>query len=162
VILLPFEKYALSTTLSVQASRQRLLDNLEPARGFAYIMRNKTRPYTGRIGSEDFEISRAIRYRNSFLPIIKGRFSDQHDHTEIQVTMRLNPLVVAFMSVWTAGVSIACGATIRDLLTRSPERPFAPVEMLSFGMLFAGYGFCLFLFKFESSNAKRFLSRLWL
>ena len=131
MILLPFEKYTLSTTLPIQAARKRLLDNLEPARDFAYIMRNKTKPYTGHIGSEDFEISRVIRYRNSFLPIIKGRFLDQHDHTEIHVTMRLNPLVIALMCIWTAGVSIACVATIRDLFTRSPEKPFAPVEMLS-------------------------------
>ena|ERR1700678_2369013 len=162
MILLPFEKYTLSTTLSIQAARQRLLDNLEPPRDFAYIMRNKTRPYTGRIGSQDFDISRVIRYRNSFLPVIRGRFSDQLDHTETYITMRPNPLVVALMSIWTAGVSIACVATVRDLLMRSSEKPFAPVEMLSFGMLLGGYGFCLFLFKFESSNAKQFLSRLWL
>jgi hypothetical protein len=156
---LPFEKYTISTSLSVEEAKRRLLDNLEPSRNLQYIG-NATKPYSGRIGIEEFTISRVIRYRNSFLPDIKGRFVNEMGHTEIHIVMRPTIVVLAFMGVWMSGILIACVASLVSLLAPSGG-PFSPMELIPFGMLLFGYLLCTLGFKVESAKSKQFLAELW-
>jgi hypothetical protein len=44
---LPFEKYSISTPLSIEQAKQPLVDNLEPERNPTYVMHHTTKPFTG-------------------------------------------------------------------------------------------------------------------
>ncbi len=64
-----------------------------------FYSRNHT-PYQGVVSEESFKIHRIIHYRNSFLPVIRGRFEEQGKSTLVHVTMSLHPLVAIFLGVW--------------------------------------------------------------
>ena len=157
---LPFEKYTLSILISPEEAKRRLLDNLEPERNVLYIMKNSTKPYTGTISADGFAISRIIRYRNSFLPVIKGRFMNDKNRTTVLITMRPPIFVLIFMSIWTSGVLLACVATLAVLIDPGKNK-FSPAELIPFGMLLFGYGLVTIGFKTESIKSKKFLSDLF-
>lgn len=134
---LPFEKYTIVTSLSVDEAKKRLLNNLEPDRTPQFIPNNVTKPYSGRICLDEFTIRRVIRYRNSFLPEIKGRFVSDMGHTEIHINMRPAVFVLVFMGIWMSGISLACIGIFASM--RSPRnRPFSPADLVPFGMLLFG------------------------
>jgi hypothetical protein len=118
-------------------------------------------PSLASVDDAGFNISRVIRYKNSFLPVVKARFLDEMGHAEIKITMRPTPFVLAFMGIWTGGVSLGCIAAVSNLLDKSRAAPFAPVELVPFAMLLFGYGLCTIAFRAESSRAKAFLAGLW-
>jgi len=47
-----------------------------------------------------FQINRVIRYRNSFLPQIKGYFIDKNSHREIHIKMKLQSFVIVSLIFW--------------------------------------------------------------
>lgn len=72
---LPFENIILTTKLSKEQTFIRLTDNIEAEQSFGFGYHNTTysKPYIGQIIGDNFEIKRAISYRNSFLPQIKAK-----------------------------------------------------------------------------------------
>ncbi|RXM40882.1 hypothetical protein BOQ62_03640 [Chryseobacterium sp. CH21] len=67
---LPFERITYTTNLSEQEVLTRLSGFVEPKK-FG-LGRNYIKEYEGSINDNNFEISRVIRNRNSFLPQIIG------------------------------------------------------------------------------------------
>jgi hypothetical protein len=67
-------------------------------------------PYEGTVSETGFKISRIIHYRNSFLPVIRGRFEPQVDGTTaIHIHMGVHTFVIAFLGFWCSiwfGISI--------------------------------------------------------
>ena len=64
-----------------------------------------SKPFEGTVSPTGFTISRAIRYRNSFLPLINGRFAATPTGTTVMVTMKLHPLVavIGILVIMTLG-----------------------------------------------------------
>jgi hypothetical protein len=52
-----------------------------------------TKPFEGTVSLTGFNISRTIRYRNSFLPILNGHFTQTPGGTTMNVSMTLHPLI---------------------------------------------------------------------
>src|SRR5687768_10407578 len=99
---LAFENYVLTSKLSIEEIKRRLVNNIEPKKSFSFFGFNKSsnKPYKGQIIGDTFTISRIINYRNSFLPVITGRISTFLGKTQINVKMRPVTSVLIFISVW--------------------------------------------------------------
>lgn len=163
---LPFESYTLETKLSTKEVRTRLEANIESRQGIRNNNRlsgNTGKPYEGKMTSDSFEISRVINYRNSFLPVIKGRIDTYLGKTRITIKMRMVIFVMVFMFFWLGIVGLVCLGIlimgiiqIRELL----QHGFSPVVLIPFGMFALGSLLFTFAFKAESKKAKSFLSDL--
>ncbi|AUT01436.1 hypothetical protein CLI64_14130 [Nostoc sp. CENA543] len=96
--ILPHDTFTITTPDSVNIVRQRLSQKVEPPKAFRFY--TKHAPYEGSISEDGFQISRIIHYRNSFLPMIRGRFEVQSHQTLIHVEMNIHPFVMAFLGFW--------------------------------------------------------------
>lgn len=151
--VLPFEKHILRTRLSKEQVIEKLKESVEPEKsfGFGSINFSYTKPYVGRINGETFEIKRAINYRNSFLPLIKGVVNSDIGRTKIDISMKPHDFVIAFMAIWFGGVTIGCIATTYVMLTDD----FNPFLLIPFAMLLFGIALVVGAFKTESSKSKK-------
>jgi hypothetical protein len=95
---------------------------------------------------DSFELQRAILYRNSFLPIIRGRIVPIEVGTRVNVTMYLHPVVALFMTFWLGAVGYALRAA--SSTSRLPL-----LLMFLFGVALTTGGFFP-----EAFKAKRLLS----
>lgn len=155
---LPIENIVYKTKLSKEQIVQKLTDNIEAEKSFGFGAHNFTysKPYIGRIVGNIFEIKRAISYRNSFLPQIKGEIYSDFDGTKIKVNMKPNTFVLVFMTIWFGGVFIGCLATTFALFTQK----FSPFFLIPFGMLIFGIALLFGAFKTESTTSKKDLLRI--
>jgi hypothetical protein len=102
-------------------------------------------PFIGLVQDDSFKMQRNIRYRNSFLPMIRGKISSYGVGTRVSVTMFLHPVVVVFMIFWLGML----GSVAASLPTLSP----IPWGMLAFGVVLPVGGFIP-----EAIKAKRLIT----
>jgi hypothetical protein len=102
-------------------------------------------PFIGRVQDESFKLRRDIRYRNSFLPLVRGRIVPTATGTRVTVTMFLHPFVALFTVFW---LGIAGYGAVTD--TSSGLFSWG---MFAFGVLLVTGGFFP-----EAFAAKRILS----
>src|SRR5688572_24540789 len=97
----PYENFYLTTQLQPNEVVSKIQENVSPrSRNIFQWKSDRTRPYQGLLDNNEFRISRIIRYRNSFLPIIKGEILKSLDGTRIHLKMRMHFFVYVFMFVW--------------------------------------------------------------
>jgi WD40 repeat protein len=97
--LLPYDTFTLETREPLPLVRERLAAEIERPKLRWGFSRNHA-PYEGKLSDNGFEIHRIIHYRNSFLPIIRGRFEPLPEGTKVRITMGLHPLVMGFLAFW--------------------------------------------------------------
>jgi hypothetical protein len=61
-------------------------------------------PLIGIVDDDSFRVRRDIRYQNSFLPLVWGRFTSTPTGTRVNVIMFIHPLVALFMVFWLGTV----------------------------------------------------------
>ncbi len=98
--LLPYDTLTLQTTDSLAILLERLTAHIEVQKNFRWSFSRNHKPYAGTLSETGFEIHRIIHYRNSFLPMIRGRFEPSPEGTIVHITMRLHPFVIAFLIFW--------------------------------------------------------------
>jgi hypothetical protein len=91
-------------------------------------------PFIGSVQDESFKLRRDIRYRNSFLPMIRGRITPNGVGTRVCVTMFIHPLVALFMIFWLGMVGFGA------ISTRSTSS-IIPGGMFIFGVALTVGGF---------------------
>jgi hypothetical protein len=148
---LPIENLIYKTRLSKDEVLIKLSDNIEKQKAFGFGAYNHaySKPYIGDIIDNSFKVSRAINYRNSFLPVIEGTVATDYVGTKISVKMKLHSSVIFFISIWLGGVSIACIVTLHALFTQG----FSPELLIPFGMLIFGTTLFFGGFKIESKKS---------
>ncbi|WP_313092138.1 hypothetical protein [Chryseobacterium flavum] len=148
---LPFERITYLTNLSEQEIITRLSGFVEPRKyGFR---RSYVKDYEGFVNEKNFEISRIIQYRNSFLPQISGIIQKNNYGTEIEVTMKLHVFVFIFLLFWCSiaiGIFIMIGSTEKKMSVEF----FMPLLMLLFV-----YALTMIGFKVESKRSKEYLKK---
>lgn len=123
-----------------------------------FIRTRAAKPYKGEIVGNTFKIQRIINYRNSFLPVIVGEVLPDRGGTRINIQMRLNILISAFVAAWFLFFSIGF-LVLCMLFLVEPE--FDPINLMStFGLVLFTAVFIAF-FKYESIKAKKFLQELF-
>jgi hypothetical protein len=96
----PFRKFEFSTRMSSEHAA-RLLDAIvEPPRKWGWPTSAKRGYFEGRVAGNRFKIHRIVYYRNSFIPIIQGKFRRQGLRTIVTLNMRLLwPIVVIWSGI---------------------------------------------------------------
>ena len=115
--------------------------------------------FNGTITDNTFRLQRNIQYRNSFLPVIRGRVDPTETGSEIHLKMSIHPLVIVFMAVWFAFVVLACLATIFGTIFGDSPFPLLG-RLLPWGMLLFGILLAIIPFRIETKKAKEKLESL--
>jgi hypothetical protein len=161
--IVPFEQVVYHSRLTKEELLVHLQNEIEAEKSFGFGASNHSfsKSYVGKITNNLFEIKRAISYRNSFLPNIKGEIQNDFNGSKVYVKMNLDKLVKVFMIVWLSLVSIACLAITYVTISNGgldPEGGFAvfiPFLMLVFGIALVSIGF-----KVESKRSIKDLEEL--
>ncbi len=163
-LLLPFDNFKLLTRLSATEVQHRMESITEPRKTFrGLFVTQKTKPYQGNVTGNQFEISRIITYRNSFLPLIRGRISTNMGQTEVAIWMRPVLFALIFMGFWLGIVGIICLAMAIEAFRQWEQllaHGVSPVSLIPFGMFVFGYLLLLLAYKTESRKSKAFLMQL--
>jgi hypothetical protein len=157
--------------LSLPWRRYEILSHMQPAEALAAIARVTapgrslwrhplSRPvadFEGAVGPDGFAINRVIRYRNSFLPMIKGRLEAAPVGTLITISMRPLWLVTIFWLFWMTFVAVFLAAM---LLAKIGVQNRSVGILVGAGMLAFGYLVCSIGFGLEARWAKQMLEKL--
>jgi len=92
----PFRRFQVLTPMSPARAAKVLQKIVEPAKTFRWPFSRKHRYFEGSVEADGYSISRIINYRNSFLPIIEGRFQIEGPQTIVTLNMRMAWPVVVF------------------------------------------------------------------
>lgn len=95
------------------------------------------RPFLGKVEGRSFRIRRDIHYRNSFLPLIRGRIAATPNGSRVSVVMFMHPAVLIFMLGWF-GMLVSVEWR---LLNANIARSYLPVTMMVFGLVMSLGGF---------------------
>lgn len=157
--LVPFEKYTLTTPLSIEEVRNRLIPIVKTK--WSFSLRRSHSPYVGKIGPEKFTIYSNTN-RNAFLPRIKGRMISEPGagamrKTQIHIVMR-PAIAVTVCLVLFLGVLGIPG--LFWILTHSQNEPLSDTIFIPCVMVF-GYGLITYTFRAEIPNSKKFLTKLF-
>jgi hypothetical protein len=149
--LIPYEKFQINTDLSSVELVKRIKTFTGEKTFFNF---NPSHEFSGHVNEYEFEITKNISYRNSFLPIIEGKIEQKTTGTQVTISMRLHLFVMCFMFVWFSGVGIGC----ITLFAKVDE--FSLPMLIPFGMLIFGVALVSGGFWFEASKQKRRLIEL--
>lgn len=158
ISLLPYKQIVFESQLNGAEARRRLA--LEVAKrnwGLQWFER-RTEKFEGTVSETDFQISRIIHYRNSFLPMITGRFIPLSQGVRIEVKMKLHVGVLLFTLVWLGivGFLVATGS--------AQVMAMGKVEILTAVPLLVMLLFLLtvtIMFKLEANKASKLLREIF-
>ncbi|WP_233258241.1 hypothetical protein [[Phormidium] sp. ETS-05] len=154
-MIFPFERFTITTALPPDIVREKLISVVEPpSRNIRWGMTKPDKPYQGKISESYFEISRIINYRNSFIPVIKGRIYPDGTGSKIHIEMTMHPFVMVFMAIW---LSVVGQAAVGVLIAAFSSATFDPTYLTPLGMFLVGLLICPLGFRPEANGSKKFL-----
>jgi hypothetical protein len=148
--LLPFDSFKIETSMS-QENAVRILCSRMGYEGKDY--------FRGKIQQDGFKIYRIINYRNSFLPIIRGRFRQEVEGVIISIQMRLHLFTVGFTAVWFSGVLFSLILCIGSLYSGKINKPIFLFLLII--MLLFGWALVNGCFWYEAKKAKKILLEMF-
>ncbi len=158
LIAFPFRRITLESSLPVVYVLKRVEQAVEPRRLWRFSRVH--RDFEGMVSRSTFKITRIIHYRNSFLPIIVGKVQPRLEGgTRVEITMRLNRAVAAFMILW-AGAPLAILVYFLFFVGGSARANAGGALAISFGMVCFGYLICAGGFNFEARRARDLLIKI--
>jgi hypothetical protein len=179
--LLPFESLLIQSRLTQEDAIKKLAEVVEIERTSMFSV-HSTKPYKGKIQGHKFTLTRTIRGRNSFLPVINGQIIPDIDGSLIKIYMELHIAVLIFIAVWLSPFIIGFlslmvimfvyllslifpnSSQVQDIITSSQIKPgvsliFSPLSLAI--PIFFAYGLPTLIFKSEASNSKAFFLNLF-
>ncbi|HET6227310.1 MAG TPA: hypothetical protein VFF27_13585 [Bacteroidia bacterium] len=161
--LFPFRSFTFISNDKIETVRinlARLVDaNRQPTFSlFRYVSQKE---FIGKVEENHFVISRTIYHRNSFLPIITGSLSSLGNQTIIDIKMRVNYFVLAFITFWLSVVGLFCLIMtimlIANLKAHDPKISKDFMILIPYGMFLMGSLLFIFPFRYEVKKAKELL-----
>jgi len=144
---MPIYRFQIDSPLTVQAALQRIRSLTRHAPGFWQSVRESFArgrqpgvPFIGVVGGTDFHLRRDIRYRNSFLPQVRGHVEATAAGTRIFVKMHLHPIVGVFMLFWLGAVGVAAVGVLTSAHGEAAPT-LMPLGMFVFGVALTAGGF---------------------
>ncbi len=144
----PYNRVRIETDKSKEQVLEILRKNTDPYPSFC--IETSQYPFRGKIAEDTFTLHRTILYNNSFLPLIKGRITEDNI-TIVDVVMRLHAVIAVFMFVWLGSVGAVCFLVLMKLIL---GRQFEPLLLLPYLMFAFGYTLMTLPFQLEANKAK--------
>lgn len=142
----PADKFELSIPISCEEAQRRISENTDQWKlKNAWVPGKKA--FFGTGTQRDFKIYRAIKYGNSFLPIVLGTFQSKTEGCLVTASLRMPIITIAFMLFWLGSVTLGLVAT---LLAGEKWEYLALMFVLGYGLMWGG-------FWFEAPRTKRAL-----
>lgn len=111
---MPFWSTEIQTMLPPDEVARRLRRLLRAKEGFwkslinSFDRSTEKPPFRGEVLDRTFTIERAIGYKNSFLPVVRGRIDQQMDGgSTVRLRMTLSVFATAFIMIWFGGLTWA-------------------------------------------------------
>ncbi|NLB66748.1 MAG: hypothetical protein GX803_09795 [Lentisphaerae bacterium] len=155
--IFPHDAFEIATPMSAEAIGAVLHDMVEPTKWLRLTRDHKT--FQGTVERDGFKITRIIHYRNSFLPVVRGRFKPGPSGVTVAVTMRLHPFVTAFMGLWFGGVGVGIVAALAALVLGQADAH--PTMLIPFGLLLIGWALVSGAFWHEANKTKPILLEMF-
>jgi hypothetical protein len=153
--LLPYKNYELVSDQTPSEVEAAMRSVVAPRRTFRFAA--APRAFEGEVGDRTFDVQRAIGYRNSFLPQIRGDIMAAAGGSRIVVRMRLRLAILVVMIIWMGGVGAASLQILISELRQggSPSTALGPAAMFLFGWFLSAAGFT-----YEARIAEPLLERV--
>jgi hypothetical protein len=149
--LVPWRTFTIETSWSAPVAAAELGNHIGPGRTF------RAPVVASGHNENELTFSRAINYRDSFLPVIDVAIAPApHVGARLTVRIRLNWFVGVFMGFWVAGATLGTLGVAIDAIAN--ERPFGSLALL--GPLFYA-GLTAFGFAIEARRAEVLLRALF-
>ena len=158
IILLPYQRLVFESQFSKEEIIRRLIAEVASRRISFGIFENRREKFEGEVSENGFKISRIIRYRNSFRPVIEGEFSSLVKGVRIDVRLRLHTMVMIFSLLWLGFGLVAAGAVIFQIISTGG---FASGMFIPFGMLLFYFLLMTLAFGVEANKAGKLLSEIF-
>ncbi len=168
---LPYEKFTIKTQLTPKEIHQQLTKVVGPKPplelpGFDLLYAIDDKPYQGKVKDHSFRISRTtpFYYRNTFLPLIKGKVQADVSGYAVNVTMYPDVVGAIFLILFlNVGFMLTLSRLgIMDFLLKFDMSSLRSVTDILYpiGFLIFSYGLMLGSFKFEAVQSKAYLRKL--
>ncbi len=154
---LPYERFVIETRLTPGQVAERLREVTAPGRRLRLRSSAGGKAFEGTVSDLEFRLTRVIGYRNSFLPVVRGRIEDAPDGARIEVSMRLHPAVFGFMALWFGFLTIILAVIFA---IASIRQTFSPFFLVPLGIYAFGYALTTGGFKLESRRSREQLEAM--
>jgi hypothetical protein len=152
---IPYETFSLSSTKSIEDLVATLSQNVAQIPSFSVFRKAHDKPFEGKFSENGFRVKRVIHYLNSFIPILKGRFSRSLEGTTVTVQMIPHPISYFFVLAVTI-FGLIFGYALGPLSSKRTSLVF--ILPVVFGMV--SYIVVCCGFWFEAKQAKKELMQL--
>jgi hypothetical protein len=122
MLLVPYKRVFITSAFPVEKAVERISLAIEPK--FSWF-RDSQKAFHGSITAEGFRLLPVIRGRNTYLPVIHGRFEPGPNGTTTKLTFTLHPIAVAIFGVLLL-------LSVRDAVRSQALNGLAPVVGLAF------------------------------
>jgi hypothetical protein len=152
--LFPYRRVIIQTPLTAEDAARVLTKVVTPRAWYYLFWTRATTGFEGRVSRDGFNINRAIRYRNSFLPVLHGRFRPTTNGTAVDVRMVMHPFVNLFLLFWCVILGIAFFQFATHVLQGGS---ISGRDWIPFAILIFIYLMVFLSFGFEAERATRML-----
>jgi hypothetical protein len=157
MLLIPFDRVTLVVPASAEVTRERLQASVGK-HTWNVFKRDSHSPFLGEVGPDRFKIVRNITYRNSWMPVMVGRITQEGSNTVIRVRLRLVTFVLIFTCFWITMATFGTLAiTLRSFSIGDPSRY---IGLLILGFPAFGYALCMGGFLYERKRSLKELKEL--
>ncbi len=80
-------------------------------------------PFVGKVSETGFHVARVVRGRDSFNPMLYGRFARSANVTRVRVVMTLHPIIWALLIAWSVFL-------VRQIVIRGNSEPLGWIFVL--------------------------------
>ena len=154
--LLPYDSWTIDSPLDLPELVAGMTQRIEPQKWFRGLTRGALLPLQGKVDLQGFSASRIITYRNSFLPMLYGKFIPTQQGTTICIKMMLHPFVLAFLAVWFGMLGLFSLAGIAALVENGSWGFLGHIGIMGGFALLLTYG----AFFAEAGKAKNLISQV--
>src|SRR5665213_4281650 len=99
--LIPYVAFSIITHDPADVVARRLSENIDRPRWF--WNRPSKLLYIGKVWDGGFMVVPIVQYRNSFMPVIRGRIEPGLFGATVHVTMSVHWIVLNFVCIWCGG-----------------------------------------------------------
>ena len=100
--IIPYKHYTFFTSLSIEQAAKLVSNAIAPRRTLQNWMASNEKGFEGTVNERGFKIEKTHYNRNSFIPVLYGKFKRTNEGTEVTVHLTMHVAVLIFSAFWMA------------------------------------------------------------